>query len=169
MPHVMFGARPRMLMSRRLVAQAGEYERAVRKYDKALRYIDQGGFLGEDKVQVPDAHHLPPPPPLARTHTIASTPVCSCTRAAATGASYLQAAGRAGGRCTRGGRAPRRAQPCWSAAFMKSPKVSKQTVKISQTPMGRRAWRRATSIRPCASSSWSATTSAGERLRDGRR
>ena len=32
--------------------QAGEHERAVRKYEKALRYIDQGGFLGEDKVQV---------------------------------------------------------------------------------------------------------------------
>ena len=24
----------------------------MRKYEKALRYIDQGGFLGEDKVQV---------------------------------------------------------------------------------------------------------------------
>ena len=69
MPHVMFGARPRMLMSRRLVAQAGEYERAVRKYDKALRYIDQGGFLGEDKVQVPDAHHLPAPPLRAPTRS----------------------------------------------------------------------------------------------------
>ena len=69
MPHVMFGARPRMLMSRRLVAQAGEYERAVRKYDKALRYIDQGGFLGEDKVQVPDAHHLPAVPLRAPTRS----------------------------------------------------------------------------------------------------
>ncbi len=43
--------------------QAGEHERAVRKYEKALRYIDQGGFLGEDKVQVRAAAALATTPP----------------------------------------------------------------------------------------------------------
>jgi len=31
--------------------KAGEYERAIRKYNKALQFIDQGGFGGEEKVQ----------------------------------------------------------------------------------------------------------------------
>lgn len=31
--------------------KAGEYDMAVKKYQKALLYIEQGGFGGEDKVQ----------------------------------------------------------------------------------------------------------------------
>jgi len=31
--------------------KAGEYAKAIQKYEKALRYIDQGGFGGEEKVQ----------------------------------------------------------------------------------------------------------------------
>jgi peptidyl-prolyl isomerase D len=31
--------------------KAGEYSKAINKYEKALRYLDQGGFAGEDKVQ----------------------------------------------------------------------------------------------------------------------
>ena len=31
--------------------KAGEYSKAIAKYEKALRYIDHGGFAGEDKVQ----------------------------------------------------------------------------------------------------------------------
>jgi len=31
--------------------KAGEYKKAVDKYEKALRYIDQGGFAGEDHVK----------------------------------------------------------------------------------------------------------------------
>mmetsp|Transcript_39065 Transcript_39065/g.62938 ORF Transcript_39065/g.62938 Transcript_39065/m.62938 type:complete len:351 (+) Transcript_39065:39-1091(+) len=31
--------------------KAGEYAKAIQKYEKALRYIDQGGFAGDDKVQ----------------------------------------------------------------------------------------------------------------------
>lgn len=36
----------------RLGVQKQEYERAIRKYEKALLYIDEGGFGGEEKVQV---------------------------------------------------------------------------------------------------------------------
>lgn len=36
----------------RLDVQKQEYERAIRKYEKALLYIDEGGFGGEEKVQV---------------------------------------------------------------------------------------------------------------------
>jgi len=31
--------------------KAGEYSKAINKYKKALRYLDQGGFAGEEKVQ----------------------------------------------------------------------------------------------------------------------
>jgi hypothetical protein len=43
-----------LLMRRELGDQqfkAGEYSKAINKYEKALRYLDQGGFAGEDKVQ----------------------------------------------------------------------------------------------------------------------
>jgi peptidyl-prolyl isomerase D len=31
--------------------KAGDYDKAIRKYQKALLYIEQGGFGGEEKVQ----------------------------------------------------------------------------------------------------------------------